>query len=77
MPADDRLLRVALAAAGQLLALARDGDALDDLLDDPFRERGGTGGLRLRDERLDRVVLVLLVGDQRAESGCESLEPSR
>ena len=34
VPADDRLLGVALAAVGQLLALAQHRDALDDLLDD-------------------------------------------
>ncbi len=34
--ADHRLLGVALAAGGQLLALAQHGDALDDLLDDLF-----------------------------------------
>ena len=58
------LLGVALAAVRQLLALAVEplDDALDDLLGDLHGPRRGGG----RDQRLDGVVLVvLLVGDQR------------
>ena len=62
--ADDRLLGVALAAVGQLLALAQHGDALDDLLDDLLGElRGARRGGAL-DEGLDRVVFVVFIGDQ-------------
>jgi VWFA-related protein len=64
VPADHGLLRVALAAAGELFALARDGDALDDLFDHALGERRRARRLRLVEERLDRVVFVLVVGDQ-------------
>ena len=64
--ADDRLLGVALAAVGQLLALADAHDALDDALDDLLGDLRGARGGRLRDERLDRVVrLVVVIGDER------------
>ena len=68
MPADHGLLRVALAAVGQALALAlADHDllnAFNNSFTDFFDERCSAGGVRLVDEGLDGVVLVLLVGDQ-------------
>ena len=71
--ADHGLLGVALAAVGQLLALAQHGDALDDLLDDLLGEPGGARRRRTLDEGLDRVVLVLLVGDELRVERLESL----
>ena len=64
--ADHRLLGVALAAVGHALALAHHHDALDDLLDHAFGERRDARRLRLLDEGLDGVVLVLLVRDELA-----------
>ena len=62
--ADLGLLRIALAAAGQLLLLAV--DPLDHALDDPLGDLRGTRRGRRGDQRLDHLVLVLLlVGDQR------------
>ena len=62
--ADHGLLGVALAAGGQLLALAQHGDALDDLLDHFFGQARGARGGGTLDESLDAVVLVLFIGDQ-------------
>ena len=76
VPADDGLLRIALAAAGELLAPAH--LALDDSLDDPLGERRGAGRGGLRDQRLQRLFLVLLlVGDERGVERLASFEPSR
>ena len=64
VPADHRLLGVALAAVGQLLALAGALDPLDDAFDDPLRDRrGARGGVQLN-QRLDRLVVLLVVLDQ-------------
>ena len=41
MAADDRLLGIALAAVGQLFALAGALDPLDHALDDPLGDRVG------------------------------------
>ena len=66
VPADDRLLGVALAAARQLLALAHLLDALDDALDDLLRDLRHPRGGRHGNQRLDRVVRILFfVFDQR------------
>ena len=62
--ADHRLLGVALAAIRHLLALAHHDDALDQLLDDLFRDLRGTRRHRLVVERLDRIVLVVIVADE-------------
>ena len=76
--ADDGLLGVALAAVGQLLALAQHGDALDDLLDHALGGNRGARRVRLVDDAASiGVVLILLVGDELALSGWLSFEPSR
>ncbi len=62
--ADHRLLGVALAAVGQLLALAQALDALDHALDDALGDRGDARRRVLRDQRLDRVVVLVVVLDQ-------------
>ncbi len=65
--ADHRLLGVALAAVGQLLALADHRDALDHLLHHALGERGGARRHRLLDEgRHGLVVVLLLLGDELA-----------
>jgi hypothetical protein len=74
MPADHRLLGVALAAVGHALALAQHGDALDDLLHHLLGKSGGARRDRLLQEGLDRVLLVVLVGD---ELGVERLAELR
>jgi len=62
--ADHGLLGVALAAIRHLLALAHHHDALDEFFDDLFRDLGGAGGHRLLVQRLDRILLVILVADE-------------
>ena len=63
--ADHGFLGIALAAVGQLFALAAALDALDDPLDDALGDLRRARRLVLRDESLDRVVLVLVViGDE-------------
>ena len=81
--ADGGLLRVALAAVRQLGALVRllcdVDDALDDLLDDAFGDRGAcappsAGSSKFRRRRR------LVARHRRAPalfSGCDSFEPSR
>src|SRR6267154_2211926 len=65
--ADHGLLGVALAAVGQLLALANHRDALNHLLHHALGERGGARRHRLLDGGRHAVVVVLLlVGDKLA-----------
>jgi hypothetical protein len=72
--ADDGLLRIALAALGQLFAVAAD-DFLDDhLLDDLF---GDDLGLFLRRAAGERLFGLFVILDQRAASGWLSFDPSR
>ncbi len=75
--ADHRLLGIALAAIRHLLALAHHHDALDQLLDDLLRDLRGPRRHRLLVERLDRIVLVLIIEMSCELSGCDSFEPSR
>ena len=71
--ADDRLLGVALAAVRQFFAVAV--ETLDDALDDLLGDLRGARGGGCCDQRLDRIVLVLLVvGDER---GIERLRQLR
>ncbi len=63
VPADDSLLGVALATVRQLFAVTD--NTLDDALDDLFRDRDGLCGSRGCNQRLDRVVLVLFILDER------------
>ena len=63
--ADHGFLGVAFAAIRQLFALAAALDPLHDPLDDALGDLGRARRLVLRDESLDRVVLVLVViGDE-------------
>src|SRR5579885_2241377 len=65
MPADDRLLRVALAAIGQALALAQDGHAFDDLLHHLLRKAARARSRRTLEEGFDcRLLLVLVLGHE-------------
>jgi hypothetical protein len=61
-PPDDRLLRVAVAAAGQAPSLALPHDALDhpfdDAFDDPFGDERRAGSGRLLEELLGFLVLA-------------------
>ncbi len=57
--ADLRLLGITLAAAGQLFLLA--GDALDDALDDALGDGDGLGRGGGRDQRLDGIVLLVVL----------------
>ena len=76
--ADDRLLGIALAAVGHALALAQHDDALDDLLNHFLGERRGARGGGTLEEGLDRIVLIVLVGDElRVERLARACEPSR
>src|SRR5580693_3701085 len=49
------------APVGHALALAHHHNALDNFLDDPFRQCRGARRHRLVDERLDNVVVLVLV----------------
>ncbi len=79
MPADLRLLGVALAAGRQLLLLAEIDLALDDLLDDPLGHLcARAAAALLGDQRLDGLVgLLRLVLDQGGVQRLRELEPSR
>ena len=66
MPADHGLLRIALAPVGHPFALAHHDDALDDFLHDLFRKRGSARRGGLVEERLDNVIVLLVVGDELA-----------
>ena len=74
--ADDRLLRIALAALRQLLAFA-DHDALDDLLDDALGDDGRALRLRLRRAISSASSSSSSKAKTWLASGCESFEPSR
>ena len=75
--ADDGLLRVALAAVGQLLALAQHGDALDDLLDDLLGERAAraAAGCSMKASTASSSSSSSAMSCEL--SGCDSFEPSR
>ena len=62
--ADHRLLGVALATVRHFLAGADHGDAFDDLLDDLFRDLSGARRHRLVVIGVQRVVLILVIGDE-------------
>src|SRR5690606_3179801 len=71
--ADDGLLGVALAAVRQLLAVIAD-DALDHALDDLLRDLDSSRCRRLSGQSLNRIILILLIGDKR---GVERLRQLR
>ena len=56
VPADNRLLRIALAPVWQPLALAH---ALNGFLDDAFGDHRGTHSLRLRQELVHGFIFVI------------------
>ena len=76
VPADNRLLGVALAAVGEFVAVADPLDAFHNALDDLFRHGGSTRRIGLCNECLDSVVgFLLVIRDQLGIEGLGELRP--